>query len=315
MPIYLKLNEKRERFSKKEILGLELGKTTQAIAEVKIKGKEEEKIIKEVPELRVDVDDVPKLAKEKRKNAYAIIVGIENYKYGLPKVDYAEKSATIMKEYLINVLGYEERNVFLLLNDRAGKLDIKKYLDEWLPKNVDGNSEVFFYYTGYGAPDKETGDAYIIPYEGDVKFITTTGYRLKEVYDSLNKLNAKIIYVVLDSCFSGRGGVLPEGAAPVVIEYENIISLSDKIIAFTSSRGDEYSLAYEEKKHRLFTYFFLKGLKGEADRNGDGKIEAVELYNYTKENVDKQARRENQFQTPQILPEEGIIREKGVVIR
>lgn len=36
---------------------------------------------------------------------------------------------------------------------------------------------------------------------------------------------------------------------------------------------------------------------------------------YAKENVDKKARRQNQFQTPQILPSEEILREKGVVIR
>jgi hypothetical protein len=316
LPIYLKIKEKRERFSKREILGLELGKKTTAIAEVKIEGKEEEKrIIKEVPELKVDIDDVPEIAKEKKKNAYAIVIGIENYREKLPKVDYAEKSANIMKEYLIQVLGYEERNIFLLLNENATKTDIKGYLEEWLPKNVKEGDEVFFYYTGHGAPDKETGDAYIVPYEGDPRFIRTKGYKLGEIYNSLNKLKADRIIVVIDSCFSGGGGVLPEGTAPIVIELENQISYSDKIVLFTSSKGNEYSLAYPEKKHRLFTYFFLKGLKGEADRDGDGKIDAIELYNYAKENVDEIARRQNQYQTPQILPKEEVIKERGVVIR
>jgi len=42
---------------------------------------------------------------------------------------------------------------------------------------------------------------------------------------------------------------------------------------------------YPDKKQSLFTFFFLKGLKGEADFNKDNKITAQELYQYTADEI------------------------------
>jgi hypothetical protein len=266
----------------------------------------------------IDVDIVPEIAKEKKKNAYAIVIGIEDYKdKNIPKVPYAKRSSDMMKKYLIDVLGYEEKNIYLLQNEEATKGNIEVNIEGRLQKLVRNETdEVFIYYTGHGVPDITTEkDAYILPYDGNPNFIETGGYRLSKMYKVLESLKSKKVIVVLDSCFSGRGAILPRGAAPIVIELENAISVSDKFTVFTSSKGNELSLAYEEMKHRLFTYFFLKGLKGEADRDGDGKIDAIELYNYAKENVDEIARRQGQDQTPQILPNEELIKERRVVIR
>jgi len=49
---------------------------------------------------------------------------------------------------------------------------------------------------------------------------------------------------------------------------------------FTSSSGDEISSWYPEMGHGLFTYFFLKALRGEADMDGDRRITAGELSAY-----------------------------------
>jgi len=49
----------------------------------------------------------------------------------------------------------------------------------------------------------------------------------------------------------------------------------------------------------VFTYFLAKGLRGSADRNGDGKISLKELYDYTKQEVSKYT---NGEQVPAMLP-------------
>jgi uncharacterized caspase-like protein len=70
----------------------------------------------------------------------------------------------------------------------------------------------------------------------------------------------------------------------------------------SASSGDQVSSTYEEKGHGLLTYFFLKGLHGEADANRDGSIDVAELYDYVKPNVSKVARKQyNNEQTPQLL--------------
>jgi hypothetical protein len=58
----------------------------------------------------------------------------------------------------------------------------------------------------------------------------------------------------------------------------------------TSAAVDQVSAWYHEKKHSLFTYYFLKGIQGEA-AGKDGKITVKGLKDYLKENVPYMAQR------------------------
>ena len=65
---------------------------------------------------------------------------------------------------------------------------------------------------------------------------------------------------------------------------------------------------YPEKKHGLFTYFFLKGLQGAADLDGDGAVTVSEMERYLLDEnsaVPYLSRREFQrIQTPQVMGKE-----------
>jgi len=168
---------------------------------------------------------------------------------------------------------------------------------------VETNGTVFIYYSGHGAPNPKTGDAYLVPYDGDPTFIAETGYALSRLYESLGKLKAKEITVVLDSCFSGGGGrsVLAKGAKPLVVTI-NTPSIKHNIAVMTASTGDQISSAYEEKGHGLFTYFLLKGLKNEGVLKPDGSIQMDDLFGYIKPQVERIARKQfNNEQTPQLI--------------
>jgi len=58
-------------------------------------------------------------------------------------------------------MGYPEENVIILLNDHASNVDLAKYFEKWLPNNVEKDSTVFVYYSGHGAPNPKTGDAFL----------------------------------------------------------------------------------------------------------------------------------------------------------
>jgi hypothetical protein len=252
------------------------------------------------PIVKSDVDELPAIKAKPNKNSYAIVIGIENYRQKLPKADYAVADAKTMTEYLTKVMGYPEENVVTLTNEHAAKSDFEKYFEKWLPNNVEKDSSVFIYYSGHGAPNTKTGDAYLVPYDGDPSFIEQTGYPLKKLYESLNKLQAKEIIVALDSCFSGAGGksVIAKGARPLVMNLEHDIKLSKNMTVMSASSGDQISSTYEEKGHGLFTYFMLKGIK-------DGIIEIGELFDYLKPHVGRTARKVyNNEQTPQLIAPE-----------
>ena len=250
-----------------------------------------------------DVDTVSVVKVLPKKNAYAIVIGIEQYRQKLPKADFAEHDAQTMTEYLTKVMGYPEENVVTLINDRALKSDMEKYFEKWLWNNVEKDGSVFIYYSGHGAPNPKTGDAYLVPYDGDPSFIDQTGYSLKRLYDNLGKLQAKEIIVALDSCFSGAGGrsVIAKGARPLVMTMESL-AIPSKVAVLSASSGEQISSTYEEKGHGLFTYFMLKGIKGEGDTNGDGKVEIGELFEYIKPQVERIARKTyNNEQSPQLI--------------
>jgi hypothetical protein len=261
-----------------------------------------------------DVDRVPTVKTTAKKHAYAVVIGIEQYREKLPKADFADRDAKLVGEYLTKVLGYPEENVIVRTNDRATRTDLVKYFEEWLRNNVEKDSSVFVYYSGHGAPNTKTGEAYFVPYDGDPSFVDSTAYPVKQLYAALDKLPAKDITVVLDSCFSGAGGrsVLAKGARPMGLSIENATLASGKTVVLAASGGDQISNSFEEKGHGLLTYYFLKGLQGEGDGNKDGTIEMAELYDYVKPNVQRVARKQyNNEQTPQLLASPELLKRGG----
>ncbi len=256
------------------------------------------------PHIKSDIDELPAIKAKPNKNAYAIVIGIENYRQKLPKADYATHDAQTVTEYLTKVMGYPEENVVTLTNDRASLTDFIKYFEKWLPNNVEKDSSVFIYYSGHGAPNTKTGDAYLVPYDGDPSFIDETGYSLKRMYTALGKLPAKEVIVALDSCFSGAGGrsVIAKGARPLVMNLQNNMVLSKNMTVMSASSGDQISSTYDEKGHGLFTYFMLKGIKNEDVTRPDGSLKLDDLYGYIKPQVERIARKQyNNEQTPQLI--------------
>jgi hypothetical protein len=254
--------------------------------------------------VRSDVDELPAIKVKHNKLAYAIVIGIENYRQKLPKADFAVADAKIISEYLTKTMGYPEENVITLINEHATKSDFEKYFERWLSNNVEKNSSVFIYFSGHGAPDHKTGGAYLVPYDGDPSFIAETGYSLKRMYDALGKLPAKEIIVALDSCFSGAGGrsVIAKGARPLVMNLQSNVALSKNMTVLSASSGEQISSTYDEKGHGLFTYFMLKGIKDEDVVNQDGSIKMDDLFGYIKPQVERIARKQyNNEQTPQLI--------------
>ncbi len=250
-----------------------------------------------------DVDNLPSVKFRSNPKAYAIVIGIEQYRQKLPRADYATRDAQTVMEYLTQVLGYPEENVITLLNDRALKSDIEKYFEKWLGNNVEQDGTVFVFYSGHGAPNPKTADAYIVPYDGDPSFIDETGYSLRRMYAALGKLPAKEIIVALDSCFSGAGGrsVIAKGSRPLVMNLQANTVIPTNMTVLSASAGDQASSTYDEKGHGLFTYFMLKGIKNEDVVRRDGSIKVNDLYSYVKPQVERIARKQyNNEQTPQL---------------
>jgi uncharacterized caspase-like protein len=145
----------------------------------KITATEPSKYIPIKPVIASEIKPVPDFKAKPRPNDIAVVIGIERYK-SLPASDYSSSDARIVKDYL-KALGFQERNIELILDESATKSAIEKFIEARLPNRVKPDSRIFVYYSGHGAPEPKTGDAYIVPYDGDPNYLEVTGYPLKRL--------------------------------------------------------------------------------------------------------------------------------------
>ncbi|HUV49574.1 MAG TPA: caspase family protein [Anaerolineae bacterium] len=258
--------------------------------------KSQNKDIKTASAVQSDIDKpfFSTASKIMGDNDYAIIIGIEGYS-SLPKSDYSYDDAMLVKDY-IKALGVKERNIELLTDEKATLSGIMKSIEAWLPNKLKKGGKVFVYYSGHGSPNPVTGEAFIVPHDGDPNYLDVTGYPLKRLYEKLGRLQASEIIVVLDSCFSGAGGrsVLAKGARPLVMTSQSAI-LPQNMVVLSATQGSQISTSFQEKGYGIFTYYFLKALK-------DGKKSVAEIYEHIKPYVEDEAKSINVQQSPSINP-------------
>jgi len=266
-------------------------------------------------DLLVDVDQNIPEGKTKKPHAIAVIIGNKNYTrsgYGIPDVDYAARDAAYMKKYVTNLLGYSDENIIYKLDATQGQMsrifgtegNFKGELYNYVKS---GKSDVFIYYVGHGAPDPTGKGAFLMPVDASADYISANGYPLDTFYNNLEKIPAKSITVVMDACFSGNsaGGMLVKDISPAMLKSASPVRKLNNGVIFSSTGKDQVSHWYKEKQHSLFTYFFMKGLRGEADKDGDRKITVAELKQYLKDKVPYRARRlTGREQTPVVVGDE-----------
>jgi len=245
----------------------------------------------------------------------AVVIGNVNYSAtGTPNVDFALQDAQIMKEYLITAFGYDPANIIYIENASLAKMyelfgtdnNYRGKLYKWVKP---GQSRIFIYYVGHGAPDQQTGEGYFVPVDANPQYISTSGYKLSTFYENLSKIPAAKKTVVIDACFSGSSanGQLIKGVSGLTarLKSEPKASVAADLL-LTSAGMDQVASWYPEKGHSLFTYFFLKGIQGEADVNKDGKTTMGEMKIYLNEHVPYMARRlTGNEQQPVILGKDG----------
>lgn len=246
----------------------------------------------------VDVDS--QVPKTYGSNPYAVAVVIGNKDYvnpDIPDVEYAVNDSKTMKQYLVNMLGFRDANILYMENATKSDFETffgtREYPEGKLFNFVKANqSDVFVYYAGHGAPDIRNNRAYFMPVNADPNYIQINGYPLDLFYQNLGKIAAKSVTVVLDACFSGGSaqGMLIKKASPIFIEV-NMPVIGSKGNILASSTGAQISSWYPEGKHSLFTYYLLRGMRGEADGDKNREITISEMQNYLQDQVPYTARR------------------------
>ena len=322
IPIEIKISEARPQFKTAKALDFTMNAPQKRTQEIIVKGVEElpKGEIQVAGGLSVDVD--MKIPEGKKAGEYDVAVVIGNKLYsataGIPDVEFADRDARTIKEYLIKTFGFKPENIIYAENATVGKFneifgserDFRGKLFNFIKKDV---SNVFIYYVGHGVPDLQSQEAYFVPVDANPQYIASNGYRLQTFYENLSKIPAKQITIVLDACFSGNSdkGLIFKNISPAVVKVKKEYRGPANALIITSAAVDQVSTWYPDKRHSLFTYYFLKGLQGDADANKDKAITIGEMREYLKENVPYMARRLNNVEQHPVIDGD----EKEVLVR
>ena len=284
-----------------ELAGLNFDWNAKVVrtAPVKQQTKEQPKqqpVAQPQPKAGIDIVDtgIPVISRV-NKNTFAIIIANEDYQTET-KVEYAKNDGEVFKNYCHKTLGLPEKNVHFVanatLNNIIGELD-------WLQQVCDafgGDASVIFYYAGHGLPDEDSGSAYLMPTDGNSRLLRTC-FSINELYETLGKLPAKKVTVLMDACFSGakRNGGMLASARGVAIRTK-ASDPKGSMIVLSAAQGNETAYKYEDAKHGLFTYFLLKKLK-----ESKGNVTMGELSRYIQDQVKRYSIVENgKSQTPTV---------------
>jgi hypothetical protein len=248
-------------------------------------------------------------SRSKRRNAVAIVIGIEQYDHFVP-APYAENDATIITEYYKDALGvdkvysYKSKDVTGYFFDNIFDPDNGE-LQKGIEKGV---TDLFVFYSGHGIPSKDGTKVYLMPSDARIEAIDRQGYEINKFYDDLKALKARSVTVFLDACFSGVSRNSEAYKAENLVAMKGIKirpvvgqpwETDPNFTVFSSSDFDQTSLAFDPSETGLFTYFLCAGLQGKADLDGDHVVTSGELEQYVITKVQETSVKISGLQVPQ----------------
>jgi tetratricopeptide (TPR) repeat protein len=218
--------------------------------------------------------------------SYALVVGISQYKNLPPtgQLQFPERDADSIYTVLISAEGgqFPAQNVHKLIGAQATLANLRRELEQWLPSVAKDDDRVLIYFAGHGF--MSGGKAYLAPYDINLTDITHSAYPMDDLGSVIgSKIHAKWKVLLTDSCHSGA--ITPDADRAQV--NKSLLDLNRSLFSLTASRDREQSFESAQwgGGHGIFTYYVIKGMEGEADTDGDGRVTADELADYVHTNV------------------------------
>ncbi len=229
---------------------------------------------------------------------YALIIGNEGYsneQTGLSKnfnVPYARNDALIFKDYAIKMLGVPEKNITLLLDANKKEMHENILTLSKQVSKIKDKAQLIFYYAGHGLSDTLTKAPYLIPVDippTQINDAISMEFLYKKIWESRSSKSM----VVIDASFNNGGRQIGLRGPSVKNINPRKEVISGNTVVFMAISEKHTSNIYPEKKHGLFTYYFLKILK-----ESHGNMNLLTLSNSIKANVSLKADELGHHQVP-----------------
>ena len=200
--------------------------------------------------------------------SHALVIGIDDYANGWPRLSNAIKDARAIAREL-------ERNGFdVTLKTNLNSSALDRSLKEFFAiKGSDPEARLFLWYAGHG--HTEDGEGYLIPSDaprpdGSGRF-RLSALSLRRIGEYVRLAQSKHAFGVFDSCFSGTVFESARALPPAAVTRATTLPVRQ----FLTS-GDAGQTVSDDG---TFRELFIRALRGEerADANSDGYVTASEM--------------------------------------
>lgn len=237
-------------------------------------------------------------ASDARADYHALLIGVGEYEnQDLAPLEFATNDVDRLAQALIDRGEYREANVWKSTDaSRPGREPTRKNLLPLIKKFLSSLAEgdtALVYFSGHGVQDAN-GQLYLAPRDYDPDNQASTGLPADWLRQQLAACPAETKLLVLDSCYAGTKGRFA-GAGAMQEAFANL----GGVVTLASSSGAEKSIVDAGLGQSLFGYWLTKALTGHADANMDAKVSFSEAYEFVRQGVEQNARRQHgASQTP-----------------
>ena len=209
---------------------------------------------------------------------YALVIGIQNYRY-LGKLQTPINDANEIAKLLHDSFGFQTK---VLLD--ADRNQILSALVDYR-KSLPANSNLLIYYAGHGNHDRDTDEAYWLPIDAQPNN-NPNWISADDVTRDVRAMNAvQHVLVISDSCYSGYMTRDRDPHATIEPSSRNAYlgkMLSSKSRNLMSSGGDEPVADSGAPGHSVFAWAVLQSLR---QMNDDEFTAADVFYNFIQPRV------------------------------
>lgn len=235
-----------------------------------------------------------------KKQTYALVIGISDYKdEGIKDLNFAHRDAQIFYNFLQTKPGgaLPKENIELLVDSVATLAKMYDAFDS-LRKKIKKGDKFIFYFAGHGRVETTEFDelGYLLAYDSPPNNFQRNAFWVGDLNRASRTITLKkdaFATFYLDACHAGElaGG---DNNGPGLSRSDD--ELKDaKEIRVMACRKDQQSMELSSLGggRGLFSYYLVKGLSGEAEKDDDNSISVKELQRYISDNVERIAEEKN----------------------
>jgi tetratricopeptide (TPR) repeat protein len=234
-------------------------------------------------------------ASEPEGQTFAVLIGVSKFQDPeIPPLQFAHQDALDFATLLQSrrAGGVPKDNVIVLTNEAATRSAIQSAIETHLKRRAGKNDTVLLFIASHGATFavRNRTKGFIVTYDSDPRDLATSGIPMEDIRQLFETelTNVKRLLLYVDVCHAGKLGAIVPRADETNRTAANALKPGE-VDVFGMLAAQSNQVAIESINygggHGAFTYFLMRALNGDADANGDGKVDMAEFFRYVLDHV------------------------------